>query len=140
MEKLNLMTQKEMNDTFIASFEGIKGVCDKITTGNVSHNVATIRCKCVEMLQFFEDWNKHIPSAVDEVLNGIKPLQWKENPTFGLLAKTELNAYCIEDTKQGIFVYTLLMSDFYEQVPSVEEAKRLANENYRGKIKQILGL
>ena len=140
MEKLNLMTQKEMNDTFIASFEGIKGVCDKITTGNVSHNVATIRCKCVEMLQFFEDWNKHIPSAVDEVLNGIKDLQWKENKTFGLIAKTEVNIYCIEDTKQGVFVYTLLMSDFYEQVPSVEEAKRLANENYRGKIKQILGL
>lgn len=140
MEKLNLMTQKEMNDTFIAAFEGIKGVCDKITTGNVSHNVATIRCKCVEMLQFFEDWNKHIPSAVDEVLNGIKDLQWEENKTFGLIAKTEVNIYCIEETKQGVFVYTLLMSDFYEQVPSVEEAKRLANENYRGKIKQILGL
>lgn len=140
MEKLNLMTQKEMNDTFIAAFEGIKGVCDKITTGNVSHNVATIRCKCVEMLQFFEDWNKHIPSAADEVLNGIKDLQWEENQTFGLIAKTEVNIYCIEDTKQGVFVYTLLMSDFYEQVPSVEEAKRLANENYRGKIKQILGL
>lgn len=35
---------------------------------------------------------------------------------------------------------TLLMSDFYEQASSVEEAKRLANENYKGKIKQILGL
>lgn len=140
MEKLNLMTQKEMNDTFIASFEGIKGVCDKITTGNVSHNVATIRCKCVEMLQFFEDWNKCVQSAPDEVMNGIKPLQWEENQIFGLIAKTEVNIYCIEETKQGIFVYTLLMSDFYEQVPSVEEAKRLANENYRGKIKQILGL
>lgn len=139
MEKLNLMTQKEMNDTFIASFEGIKGVCDKITTGNVSHNIATIRCKCVEMLQFFKDWNKHIPSAVDEVLNGIKDLQWEENQTFGLIAKTEVNIYCIEETKQGVFVYTLLMSDFYEQVSSVEEAKRLANDNYRGKIKQILG-
>lgn len=140
MEKLNLMTQKEMNDTFIAAFEGIKGVCDKMTTGNVSHNVATIRCKCVEMLQFFEDWNKHIPSAVDEVLQGIKDLEWEEIQTFGLIAKTEVNLYCIEETKQGVFVYTLLMSDFYEQVPSVEEAKRLANENYRGKIKQILGL
>ena len=140
MEKLNLMTQKEMNDTFIAAFEGIKGVCDKMTTGNVSHNVATIRCKCVEMLQFFEDWNKHIPSAVDEVLQGIKDLEWEEDQTFGLISKTEVNLYCIEETKQGVFVYTLLMSDFYEQVPSVEEAKRLANENYRGKIKQILGL
>lgn len=134
------MTQEEMNTTFIATLEGIKGVCDKITTGNVSHNVATIRCKCVEMLHFFEDWNKYIPSAVDEVLQGIKDLQWEENQTFGLIAKTEVNIYCIEDTKQGVFVYTLLMSDFYEQVPSVEEAKRLANENYRGKIKQILGL
>lgn len=143
MEKLNLMTQKEMNATFIAAFETIKSVCEKTISSNVSHkphDVMIIRCKCVEMLQFFEDWNKHIPSAGDEVLNGIKPLQWKENPTFGLLAKTELNAYCIEDTKQGIFVYTLLMSDFYEQASSVEEAKRLANENYRGKIKQILGL
>lgn len=76
----------------------------------------------------------------DEVLNGIKPLQWKENPTFGLLAKTELNAYCIEETKKGVFVYTLLMSDFYEKVSSVEEAKQLANENFRGKIKKVLGL
>jgi len=153
MEILNLMTQKEMNDTFIAAFEGIKGVCDKITTGNVSHNVATIRCKCVEMLQFFEDWNKCVEmlqffedwnkcvqSAADEVMNGIKPLQWKKHPIFGLFAKTELNIYCIDETKKGVCVYTLLLSDFYEDVSSVEEAKRLANENYRGKIKQILGL
>jgi hypothetical protein len=140
MEILNLMTQKEMNDTFIAAFEGIKGVCDKITTGNVSHNVATIRCKCVEMLQFFEDWNKCVQSAADEVMNGIKPLQWKKHPIFGLFAKTELNIYCIDETKKGVCVYTLLLSDFYEDVSSVEEAKRLANENYRGKIKQILGL
>lgn len=72
MEKLNLMTQKEMNDIFTASFEGIKGVCDKITTGNVSHNVATIRCKCVEMLQFFEDWNKHIPRVNENFRGKIK--------------------------------------------------------------------
>jgi len=32
------------------------------------------------------------------------------------------------------------MSDFYEKVSSVEEAKRLANENFRGKIKKVLGL
>nr|DAJ69439.1 MAG TPA: hypothetical protein [Caudoviricetes sp.] len=140
MEILNLMTQKEMNDTFIAAFEGIKGVCDKITTGNVSHNVATIRCKCVEMLQFFKDWNKCVQSAADEVMNGIKPLQWKKHPIFGLFAKTELNIYCIDETKKGVCVYMLLLSDFYEDVSSVEEAKRLANENYRGKIKQILGL
>lgn len=134
------MTQEEMNTTFIATLEGIKSVCEKMTSGNVSHNVATIRCKCSEMLQFFEEWNKYIPSATDEVLSRVPELQWKENPTFGLLTKTELNAYCIEETKKGVFVYTLLMSDFYEKVSSVEEAKRLANENFRGKIKQVLGL
>lgn len=133
------MTQEEMNATFISTLKSIKRICRKETNGNV-YEFATIYCKCTDMLRFFEKWSKHIPSAVDDALNGIKDLQWKENPTFGLLAKTELNAYCIEDTKQGVFVYTLFMSDFYEQASSVEEAKRLANENYRGKIKKILGL
>lgn len=133
------MTQEEMNATFIATLEGIKSVCEKTTSGNVSHNVATIRCKCSEMLQFFEEWNKYIPSATDEVLSHVPELQWKEHG-FGLLANTDLCSYSIEDTKQGIFVYTLLMSDFYKQASSVEEAKRLANENFRGKIKKVLGL
>lgn len=136
MEK---MTQNEMNDIFITTLKAIKSVCEKTTSGNVSHNVAIIRCKCIEMLQFFDEWNKCVQSAADEVMNGIKPLQWKKHPTFGLLAKTELNIYCIEETKKGVCVYTLLLSDFYEEVSSVEEAKRLANENYKGKIKQVLG-
>ena len=140
MEKLNLMTQKEMNDTFIAAFEGIKGVCEKITTGNVSHNVATIRCKCVEMLQFFEDWNKHIPSATDEVLSRVPELQWKKHE-FGLLASTELCSYNIEELQCGeIYVYTLFTDDFEESAATVEEAKQRANKNYKEKIRKLLGV
>lgn len=72
MEK---MTQNEMNDIFITTLKAIKSVCEKTTSGNVSHNVAIIRCKCIEMLQFFDEWNKEIPSATDEVLSRVPELQ-----------------------------------------------------------------
>lgn len=48
------MTREEMNETFIATLEGIMCVCDRTTSGNVSHNVATIKGKCRDMLQFYE--------------------------------------------------------------------------------------
>ena len=49
-------SQKEMDETFIATLEGISQVCDKTTSGNVSHNIATIKCKCREMLQFYKKY------------------------------------------------------------------------------------
>ena len=36
-----MTTQKEIDNTFIATLESIIGVCEKTTSGNVSHNVAT---------------------------------------------------------------------------------------------------
>lgn len=140
MEK---MTQKEMNATFIAAFETIKSVCEKTISSNVSHkphDVMIIRCKCVEMLQFFEDWNKHIPSATDEVLNRVPELQWKKHE-FGLLASTELCSYNIEELQSGeIYVYTLFIDDFEEAAATVEEAKQRANKNYKEKIRKLLGV
>lgn len=47
---------KEMNETFIATLESISKVCDSTTSGNVSHNIATIKCKCREMLQFYNKY------------------------------------------------------------------------------------
>lgn len=47
---------KEMNETFIATLESISKVCDSTTSGNVSHNIATIKCKCTEMLQFYNKY------------------------------------------------------------------------------------
>lgn len=49
-------SQKEMDETFIATLESISQVCDKTTSGNVSHNIATIKCKCREMLQFYNKY------------------------------------------------------------------------------------
>lgn len=134
------MTQEEMNTTFIATLEGIKSVCEKMTSGNVSHNVATIRCKCSEMLQFFEEWNKYIPSATDEVLSRVPELQWKEHG-FGLLANTDLCSYSIEELQCGeVYVYTLFTDDFEEAAANVEEAKQRANRHYKEQIRKLLGV
>ena len=47
---------KEMDETFIATLESISQVCDRTTSGNVSHNIATIKCKCRDMLQFYNKY------------------------------------------------------------------------------------
>nr|DAT24303.1 MAG TPA: hypothetical protein [Bacteriophage sp.] len=47
---------KEMDETFIATLDNISQVCDKTTSGNVSHNIATIKCRCREMLQFYNKY------------------------------------------------------------------------------------
>lgn len=49
-------SQKEMDETFISTLESISQVCDKTTTGNVAHNIATIKCKCRDMLAFYEKY------------------------------------------------------------------------------------
>lgn len=69
-----MTTQKEIDNTFIATLESIIGVCEKTTSGNVSHNVAMIKCKCRDMLQFYKkfpanSWHEissdKIPNNVD---------------------------------------------------------------------------
>ena len=133
------MTQKEMNANFISTLESIKSVCRKTTSGNV-YEFATIWGKCADMLQFFEKWNKHIPSATDEVLSRVPELQWKKHE-FGLLASTELCSYNIEELECGeIYVYTLFTDDFEEAAATVEEAKQRANKNYKEKIRKLLGV
>lgn len=51
-----MTTQKEIDEAFIATLEGILNICDKTTSGNVSHNIATIKGKCRNMLQFYEEF------------------------------------------------------------------------------------
>lgn len=92
------------------------------------------------MLQFFEKWNKHIPSATDEVLSRVPELQWKKHE-FGLLASTELCSYNIEELQGGeIYVYTLFTDDFEEAAANVEEAKQRANRHYKEQIRKLLGV
>lgn len=134
------MTQKEMNATIIATLEGIMSVCEKTTSGNVSHNIATIRCKCRDMLQFFDEWNKHIPSATEDVLSRVPELQWGKIYT-DLVAYTDLFSYRIEKLPSGEVNLTTLYVDELDEVwVNVEEAKKRANEHHKESIKKLLGI
>lgn len=53
-------SQKEMDETFIATLESISQVCDKTTSGNVSHNLPSIKCKCKDMLAFYEKYKSEL--------------------------------------------------------------------------------
>ena len=133
------MTQKEMNATFISTLEGIKSVCEKTTSGNVSHNIATIKCKCTDMLQFFDTWNKSTPSVVDEVLSRIPELRWG-NIYDDLVAYTDLFSYRIEKLPKGkVNLTTLYFDELDEVLATVKEAKKRANEHHKERIKKLLG-
>ena len=69
-----MINQKEMDDAFVATIESILQICEKITTGNVSHNIATIKYKCRDMLQFYKDYPvNHWHSVADgDFPKGIK--------------------------------------------------------------------
>lgn len=51
-----MTTQKEIDEMLINLLESISQICDKTTSGNVSHNIATIKCKCRDMLQFYKKY------------------------------------------------------------------------------------
>ena len=51
-----MTTQKEIDEAFVATIESILQICEKTTPGNVSHNIATIKCKCRDMLQFYKKY------------------------------------------------------------------------------------
>lgn len=51
-----MTTQKEIDEMFIGILENISKICDKTTSGNVSHNIATIKYKCRDMLQFYKQY------------------------------------------------------------------------------------
>lgn len=54
-----MTTQKEIDEMLINLLENISQICDKTTSGNVSHNIATIKCKCQDMLQFYKKYPKN---------------------------------------------------------------------------------
>lgn len=51
-----MTTQKELNEMFVGILGDISQICERITTGNISHNISTIRCKCKDMLAFYNKY------------------------------------------------------------------------------------
>ena len=50
------MEDKRMCELFIYTLNSILRICDGTTSGNVSHNIATIKCKCRDMLEYYEEY------------------------------------------------------------------------------------
>lgn len=71
-----MVYQKEIDEAFVATIESILQICEKTTSGNVSHNIATIKCKCRDMLQFYKN---HPANSWHSVADGDFPLKAKNN-------------------------------------------------------------
>ena len=71
-----MTTQKEIDKIFIDTLESVVQICEKTTSGNVSHNIATIKCKCRDMLQFYKE---NPVNPWHSVADGDFPLKAKNN-------------------------------------------------------------
>ncbi|MES5167851.1 hypothetical protein ABVC73_05745 [Prevotella melaninogenica] len=103
-----MMNQKEMDDIFITTLESIVQVCDLTTSGNISHYIATIKCKCRDMLQFYKE---NLASPWHSVADGDLPLKAKNNNRveFSIevlvrLDKNRLAFGCYDYTYKGWYV------------------------------------
>lgn len=54
------MEHKEMYEIFISTLKSISQVCDITTSGNVSHNIISIKSKCRDMLAFYEKYKSEL--------------------------------------------------------------------------------
>ena len=54
------MEHKEMYEIFISTLKSISQVCDITTSGNVSHNIISIKGKCRDMLAFYEKYKSEL--------------------------------------------------------------------------------
>lgn len=57
-DDLSKVKSEEMDKIFIAILESILQICDRMNSGNVSHNVARIKCKCRDMLSFYRKYHE----------------------------------------------------------------------------------
>lgn len=67
------MTNNEMNEVFVFTLKSILSVCNKTTSGNVSHNIATIKCKCRDMIDLY---SRHPTTPWHSVADGDEPLSY----------------------------------------------------------------
>ena len=51
-----MTTQKEIDEMFFSLLGSISQICNKTTYTNLSRNIATIKDKCRDMLQFYKQY------------------------------------------------------------------------------------
>lgn len=88
-----MTTQKEIDEAFVATTESILQICEKTTSGNVSHNIATIKYKCRDMLQFYKDYPvSHWHSVKDGELPKTNKVNGEDT---SFIVKTKCGNLCI---------------------------------------------
>ncbi len=130
-----MTTQKEIDEAFIATLESIIGVCDKTTSGNVSHNVATIKGKCRNMLQFYKEFPV---SPWHSVADGDLPKEPKGDyidPPFFVKCKngTTTSAYYeLEEDEEDYCFYDdcgcVLDVEFWMEIPQLPKESEVKDE------------
>lgn len=99
-----MITQKEMDEIFIATLKSISQVCDITTPGNVAHNLPTIKCKCRDMLSFYKN-------------NTITP--WY-SVAEGDLPPNNKNILCQNDIELFVGYFSVTDNCFYDTISDEE--------------------
>ena len=114
-----MTTQKEIDEMLINLLESISQICDKTTSGNVSHNIATIKYKCRDMLQFYKQhpvthWHSvkegKIPQVYARCLFNSKTELYK-----GFMAADKL-LYFDDSGNQKLNIYEI---DYWMEIPKL---------------------
>lgn len=109
-----MTTQKEIDEMLINLLESISQICDKTTSGNVSHNIATIKCKCRDMLQFYKKYpaNPWHSVADGDFPKGIK----NDSECMSFIVKTKGgNQYFAYYTSWLDEEYRAIRHDFFDE-------------------------
>lgn len=120
-----MTTEKEIIETFIATIESIEEVCNKTTSGNVSHNIATIKGKCRSILQFHKEFSAN---PWHSIADGDEPLSYVDclfSYGEGLIDKGfMLDNRCVH--LDGEFSPMLDIEDvkFWMEIPSIPEKEK----------------
>lgn len=71
-----MTTQEEIDEMFASLLESISQICNKTTYANLSRNIATIKDKCLDLLQFYK---KYPANPWHSVKDGDLPREAKDD-------------------------------------------------------------
>lgn len=93
---------KEFRDMLISWFENIEDTCSKLTSGNVSHQGATIRNKAIRCTTFIKEFTK----VEEQHTKKVEPIEGLSQDMYNLLVShCESKVKRLKDSKPWLPVY-----------------------------------
>ena len=100
-----MIYQKEIDDMFINILENISQICDRTSSGNITHNINTIKCKCRDMLSFYKKY----------------PVSYWHSVADGDLPKEQRDYICDDGYSTRIGWFDTSDNQFYDSYPRSDE-------------------